>query len=436
MSFTRALRAAACSVVLALAVSTVTTTGADAATGKPAPAPTGLAATVTAHANGSYDVDASWNATANATGYRVALTKGGATLASTTVKTASWSPTVTATPGNASLSVRAVLGKKPGRTASVTVPFSDVSPPQGSYSRVWDNNTGLATITQDSLTDNSPVSGVTRTVSWGVGSPVAWPTGTTITHTFPLTEQRYTPTVTLEDAAHNVTVIDVAAIVINDSEAPTGSFTSGPATAWAKLTPVTLSQTAIHDNWSPDATIARVVDWQDGSAPQTWTGATLSHVYTTGGTFTPQVTLTDEAGNPAPAIATTAVTVKVDSVGPRVKFVLPKSKHSVKAFRTLKGKATDTGGTGVKNVTVKAIEKRGTAWYGYNATTKRWIKASSKARAFTRARAMVVKTAARHIWTAKLSGLRKGTLVYRAFAKDKVANKSATITHKATLTRR
>jgi hypothetical protein len=145
--------------------------------------------------------------------------------------------------------------------------------------------------------------------------------------------------------------------------------------------------------------------------------------------------MTDEAHNSAQATLAT-VTVKVDSVGPVVKFVLPTSKHSVRAFKTLKGKATDKGGTGVRNVTVKAVEKRGTAWYGYNAKTQRWIKTGTRTKAFSAARAMVVKTGARHIWTAKLSGLRKGTLVYRAFAKDKVANKSATLTHKATLTRR
>ncbi|MFZ2012424.1 MAG: hypothetical protein WAV00_01210 [Nocardioides sp.] len=147
------------------------------------------------------------------------------------------------------------------------------------------------------------------------------------------------------------------------------------------------------------------------------------------------MTITDEAGNHT-ELTLAAVTVKVDSVGPRVKLVLPKNKHSVRAFRTIKGKATDTGGTGVKNVTVKAIEKRGTFWYGYNAKTKTWLKAATKTKALAKARVAVVRTNSRHVWAVTLKGLRKGTLVYRAFAKDKVANKSATLTHTATLTRR
>ena len=50
------------------------------------------------------------------------------------------------------------------------------------------------------------------------------------------------PTVTLEDAAHNQTVVDVPAVVIKDDEAPTGTFSVAPATGWAALTSVTVTQ--------------------------------------------------------------------------------------------------------------------------------------------------------------------------------------------------
>jgi len=205
----RTLRTSAAALAALVAAGTIGT--APAMAGKPPPAPTGLTASATAHQDGSYDVTASWNAVASATSYRVSLTKSGATLSSTTVTTTSWAPTVTATPGNASLSVRAVVGKRPGKTATLTVPLADVTAPQGSYSSSWSNDTGVATITEDSLTDNSPVSGVTRTVNWDDGTSVAWPTGTTITHSYSLTEARYVPTVTLEDAAHNQNVVDVPA---------------------------------------------------------------------------------------------------------------------------------------------------------------------------------------------------------------------------------
>jgi hypothetical protein len=132
----------------------------------------------------------------------------------------------------------------------------------------------------------------------------------------------------------------------------------------------------------------------------------------------------------------TAITVKADTVAPLVRLLLPKAKHSVKAFTTLRGKATDTNGTGVKVVSLRAVEKRGTAWYGYQATTKRWVKAATMARAFAKSRAFSLHTSSTSAWAGKLAGLRKGTLVYKVRATDNVGNASATVTHKASLTRR
>src|SRR5215208_2681822 len=115
------------------AVLTVGTFGATAAHARPAAAPTGLAATVAGHPDGSYDVAASWNANSKATSYRVTLTKGGATLASAKVPDNSWSPTITATPGTASLNVRTLIGKKPGRTATFSFTLPDVVAPTGTF---------------------------------------------------------------------------------------------------------------------------------------------------------------------------------------------------------------------------------------------------------------------------------------------------------------
>src|SRR5215212_3484834 len=134
--------------------------GVTPAQAKPAPAPTGLAADVTPHLNGSYDIAASWNASPRATSYRVTLTQGGATLASAKVTTTHWSQTVTATPGTASLKVRPVVRNQPGKAATISVPLPDVTAPNGSYSSTWEDNTGDATITEDSLTDTSPVANV------------------------------------------------------------------------------------------------------------------------------------------------------------------------------------------------------------------------------------------------------------------------------------
>jgi hypothetical protein len=423
------------SAVLAALVAAGTIGTAPAMAGKPPPAPTGLTASAIAHADESYDVTATWNAVGSATSYRVSLTKGGTTLSSTTVTTPSWTPTVSTTPGTASVSVRAVVGRRPGKTATTSVVLLDVTAPQGSYSSVWNNDTGVATITEDSLSDNSPVSGVTRKVDWNDGSPVVedW-TGTPLDHTYSLTQARYVPTVTLEDAAHNQKVVDVPAVVIKDIAAPTGTFSLAPSTAWALLTTVTVTPLTLVDNWTPPEHVSGQVFWGDGSS-DTFTGLTpVTHVYTTGGSRTPTVRLSDEAHNLSGDLSTSAVIVSVDKTGPTVKLTLPSARHSVKAWKTLRGTATDAG-TGVKNVWLKAVEKRRSGWFGYNAVTHTWVKAATKKKAFSKAKPIVRTTNAQHQWTARLAKLAKGTLVYKVRATDLVGNRSATITRTATLTK-
>ena len=429
----RTVRAAVPAVLAILVAGLV---GTSPAAARPAPAPTGLAVVVAGHEDGSYDIDATWDAVPNATSYRVALTKGGATLASASVTTSAWSPTVTGSPGIIALSVRAVVGRKRGRTATLAVTLPDATAPHGSYSSDWDINTGIATITQQALTDNvSGNSDISRTVDWGDETPPeAWAAGTTLTHSYPATEQRYEPTVTLEDEAHNVRVVTVPAMVVNDTAAPTGSFSTSPATAWADLTSVMVTQSHIGDNWTPDALVTRSVDWGDGTTTNWTTGTNLAHVYVVAGSFTPIVTLTDEAHNVA-SIPTSAVEVATDTTRPILTLRRPRALHSVNAWRTLRGKSTDDQ-SGVKKVTMRAVEKRTTAWYGYDAVTQRWVKAATRTRAYARSEPFVTTPDTQDRWSATLKDLRKGTLYYRARATDMVGNRSALVSRHVTLTRR
>jgi hypothetical protein len=431
----RTLRTSAAVLAALLAAGTIG--AAPAIAGRPLPKPTGLAASVDAHPGGTYDVSASWDVSAGATSYRVTLTKGGTTLASKTVTTNAWSPTVSATPGIATLSVRAVAGRKPGKPASLAVPLADVTAPTGTYTSDWSDDTGVATITQTALADDSGTGGITRVVNWHDPShpgTVNWTSGTTLQHTYDLTEARYVPTVTLEDAAHNQNVVDVPGVVIKDSAAPTGTFSVAPSTAWATLTTVTVTPLTLVDNWTPPADVSGQVFWGDGSSDP-FTGLTpVTHVYGTGGTRTPTVTLSDEAHNLSGDLSTSAVVVSVDATGPKVKLTLPSAKHSVKAWKTLRGTATDAG-TGVKRVWLKAVEKRRSGWFGYNAATHTWAKAATKTKAFKKAKPFNRTTNAQHRWTAKLAKLAKGTLVYKVRATDLVGNRSATITRTATLTK-
>jgi hypothetical protein len=221
--------------------------------------------------------------------------------------------------------------------------------------------------------------------------------------------------------------------VAPDTQAPTGTFTTDRATGWAEVTRVRVVQSALHDNVTPDNRIDRSVSWGDGTTTDWSSGTTVSHVYRTAGIYTPLVTLTDDAGNSSAPLPTATVTVKRDSLAPVVKLRLPGHRHSVDAWRTLRGTATDAG-TGVANVAVRVVQKRGTSWYGYNARTHHWVKAASRTKAFGRSAVLRVKANRRHLWAAAPAHLRRGVLVYRVWATDRAGNRSATVTHRASLT--
>lgn len=439
--FTRTFRVSAGSVAAALLITGVGATAADAKPVKPSPAKN-LHASATEPAIGTYDVAAAWDAASNATSYKISVVSAGTTLATgkvTNLADPKWDGDVKATPGQVlTVTVRSVAGHVKSRPTSTTLTLRDLIAPSASYTPSWDNTTGDATLTESGLVDDSPVSGVTRTVDWGDGTTTSYAAGAPITHTYALTpaqEVRFAPTVVLQDVAGNSRTVDAPGIVFNDFTAPTGSFTVAPGKAWAKLTKVTVTQTALQDDRTPAASITRLVHWGDGTSTAWASGTTVSHVYKSGGSFTPQVTMTDEAHNAATE-GTSAVTVKVDSTAPVVKLLLPRKKHSVKAWRTLRGTATDTAGTGVKRVSLRAVEKRSGHWFGYNANTHRWLRAATKAKAFARSRAFALTTNSRHRWAATLAGLRKGTLVYQVWATDKVNNRSVKVTHKTKLTKR
>lgn len=435
MNHARIFRMLGGGLAATLVLATVGTGAAEAKPARPGGVPS-VVGVATWHSGTTYDVAASWGSVANASSYRASVVKGGTTVASATLTGLSWDPTVTSGPGAVVLQVQAVVRHRKGTTSKVTVQLPDKVAPTGQFITSEVDATKTATITQSALNDDSGVAGVTRTVNWGDGGgDLPWVSGATIDHVY-ATVGRYVPTVTLTDAASNSATYTLDAIVLGDVIKPTGSFTVSTGTAWSSLTKVNLTPASLSDDYSPAANIAVSVDWGDGSAPTASTGLTrISHVYGTAGVFTPKVTLTDEAHNASDPISTSAVTVTTDKIAPVVKLLLPRvHKHSVKVWKLLRGKATDIG-TGIKKVNIRAVEKRGTRWFGYRPATKTWVKAATKAAAFKKARSFNRTTNVRHRWSATLAGLRKGTLVYKVSATDRVGHTSKLVIHKAALTK-
>ncbi len=99
-----------------------------------------------------------------------------------------------------------------------------------------------------------------------------------------------------------------------DTTAPAGTYSVNASSIWTGQT-VTLTQKTLTDDVSGAADIAQVVNWGDGSAAETLAAGakTATHKYTKAGKFTVTVTITDKAGNAAPAITAGAVTAAVQT---------------------------------------------------------------------------------------------------------------------------
>jgi hypothetical protein len=392
-----------------------------------------LSLTAAAASGGGYTITSSWTPLDGATAYRVTLTSGGATVASVTQTSPPWSATLNLPPNSQiQVTVQPLDVKRPGISASAVYTLPDLAPPVGSYTVTTDVDVRDATITETALSDDAtPAAEIRRSVSWGDGSAAeVWQTGTTLTHNYAAIG-RYVPTVTLADNAGNAVTLTLKAAVFGDTVAPSANFASGPSSAVARWTRVLLNVESLSDNYTPADLVERTVSWGDGSTEPWTAGATIAHVYTVAGTFTPSVVSIDEAGNSSKTSAD-PVTVSVDAAGPAVTIAKPRAAAKVRSWKMVRGTATDAG-VGTASVAVLAIQKRGTAWYAYSATTRKWTQAGTQGKAWKKAVA-VAGALDKGDWRAGLAGLRTGRLVLRASARDNLGNASAVVSKVARLT--
>ena len=403
-------------------------------------APTNLVLSAT-KSGGTFAVKATWGAGTKATKYAVRLSSAGVTLDSATVTALTWTGNTTRPDGSTvKVSVTSYNGRRRGETASRSLVLPDLTAPTASYAVTHDPapDGPNVTVAVNSLTDNlTPTAEISQVIDWGDGgTPEPWASSlSSISHPYPLGEGRYEAQVTVTDQAANQRVYPLI-IVVEDHTAPTGAYALATPTAWARWTKVHLAQAALADNLSPADKIARVISWGDGAQTIWMPGTTPAHVYAASGAYSPTVTLTDEAGNSSPPLATSTVQVTADTARPTIRLTPPTTgNRHVASWRTLKGRAADAQ-TGVRNVALQAIQKRGTTWYAYRAGTHSWVKAATRAAAWTKATAASVRPSATGTWAVKLAHLCKGRLLYKARAYDNVANASGSVSKKALLTKR
>lgn len=198
--------------------------------------------------------------------------------------------------------------------------------------------------------------------------------------------------------------------------------------------PFLITQTSISDDHTPSAEISRSIDLGNGLAPQPWTGTGPKRIiYSSAGTYTPNVSLTDGDGNTT-IVPLPTITVKSDEKAPVLRITRPARVHKVAAWRRIRGGAYDTGiGLADRGVTVRVWEKRNGTWYGYNFTTKRWVKGK---RTFAATRSMPFNSyittsskVAENRWhTPYIQGLKRGYLHVEAIVNDRIPLRTETRT--------
>lgn len=436
MSTTVRRLSAVLSLVLSLTLVT-TALGAAMSTATAAPAQLGQVQNLQVEAasavGGRYRISATWNALARATSYVVKLAVNGDNVSSGRTTDPAWSDTVAAAAGaSAKVTVTPFNGKRRGKPRSTTIRLPDTTPPRGTYTVAVQDVT--ATVTQTSLDDNvTPADQIARFIDWGDGAGFeSYPAGAVATHAYP-DRGRWVPRVKLVDMANNEAILTLAAAVIRDSEGPSADYSLSTTSAWSKWTAVTLTETGLDDDWSPNETIVRRVDWGDGNVEASWTPASPSHVYPRAGTYDVQVTLVDEAGNETVEDVAAPVVVTDDTVAPVVAWRLPMRKLSLRAWRYIRGSAVDNE-TDVAVVRVKMVQRRAGRWVAYR--SGRWVPRATKVGALRAATARQRPVSDLDRWSVRAPRLRRGLLVYRAWATDEVGNIGPRVTRSQRLTRR
>jgi hypothetical protein len=391
---------------------------------------TGLSASATIDL-GVYTVDATWNASANTTAYKVSMAgAGGVVFSKATVTDTAYSATTTLPATSlVTVAVTPVNGKRPGKSVSTSLNLPDLTAPTASYSVTpQDSADGKISVNLDSVSDDVSAAGqINQEVDFGDGTPTvnAAATTTSFAHDYGPTKALYYPTVTVSDGAGNVSTYDLTAVVA-DVTPPSGSIAVAPAAAWAKWTKVSVTVSGVSDDLSNPVDVSRTVDWGDGNVTSVVGLSTITHRYRTAGVYEPNVILADQAGNTSAVLTDADVTVTADVVSPKLSLTLPR-RHTDRAaaWSTLRGRASDAQ-SGLRYVHVQAIEKRSRAWFAFNPTKHRWVRAgSTAAAAWKKAGTGKATLGTRHRWSFALKGVTKGTLVFRAVAGDHVGNTSA-----------
>ncbi len=171
-------------------------------------------------------------------------------------------------------------------------------PPIASFTNIPTTGAVPLVVTCDASASSDP-DGTIASYSWEFGDGQLG-TGVTITHTY-ATMGTFTVKLTVTDNSGAASSTSKTIVAQQANQPPVASFTFTPTTGEAPLA-VAYDASASSD---PDGTIASY-SWDFGDG-QLGTGMTITHTYATMGTYTIQLTITDNEG----ATSSTSKTITV-----------------------------------------------------------------------------------------------------------------------------
>ena len=267
----------------------------------------------------SYPLHASWSSYSAPSGYTLSgfkLYQGGAFACQTLVSNAtSMDCTVSLTTATTNFTLAATFsdGTESLQSAPVafTTPTGSTTAPTAAISSSTAAGQAPLAVTFNGSGSKCATTATITSYSWnfGDGSPAA--TGATTSHSF-TTAGTYTTKLTITDSTGLTNSASTPVVVTASTGTGTGTGTNKAPTAAASATPVTgTSPLAVTFDGSAstdaDGTVASYLwNFGDGS---TAAGKTASHTYTTAGTFTATLTVTDNKG----ATGSTSKTITAQS---------------------------------------------------------------------------------------------------------------------------
>jgi hypothetical protein len=270
------------------------------------------------------------------------------------------------------------------------------------------------TLTESALADeDTDVSLIVRTISWGDGE-TSYLLGaeSSESHKY-ATAGNYSVSVEVSDALNETAGSFAGGSAVNVG-AVTGSYKLNTTSVWQGIgvtQPVTLSLAGVPSN------VTQVkVNWGDFSESKVARNSKpLTHRYPWTGSQAVTVQLINGAGESIERSVGT-VNVKADYAAPSVKLKVPAKSNRVASWKSVTGTASDKG-AGAYQVAVVLLQLRGKTSYYYNG--KKWIKGK-----VAKAKPIFINVSSKGVWSLKVNGLKKGTLVVAYAGVDKVGNGS------------